>query len=234
VLSYYWDQLINQHDYSIAPALISVERDLALLGAAPNSDSFLQQVNTGYSFDVILTNSVNVPGESIQAHGTITLNAYPENGWMIGLTPDLGIQHSNTFSYDSGTLGPCTLLLPLKFTEGAYFKLDCDISEVNMYILSPMGATLEMWSCPGIPPEQEATLATFFTGAYTAYVNPYNQGHGSGGTSLGDLEYCFPVLWRNKDAQPVNAIFPGGSGINSMFTIVVEHNTKSAPKKLTP
>ena len=233
VLSYYWDQLINQHNYSSSYGLVVVERDLVMFNDAPNSGTFLEQIAAGFSFDVTLSNTVNMPNESVQAHGTITLNAYPDDPSRIGMTPDLGIQHSNTFSYDSGTMGSCTLLLPLKFTEGAYFQLDCDISLVNFYLLDPMGATMEMWSCPGLP-EQETILATVFAAAYTTYVNPYNNGHGSGGNSMTDLEYCFPVLWRNKNAQPVYTILPGGNGINSMFTILVQHNTKNAPKKLSP
>ena len=63
MLSYYWDQLINQHNYSSSYGLVVVERDLEIFGAAPNSGTFLQDVATGYSFDVTLTNSIDMAGD---------------------------------------------------------------------------------------------------------------------------------------------------------------------------
>ena len=230
VLSYYWDQLINQHDYNMAYALISVERVIQLLGGSgAGSSTFLKDMATGYTFDMTLTVNANTLGNSVQAHGTITLYASPDNTWVIGITPDGGIQFTNTFSYDSGTLsegdsGTCTLELPLKFREGGYFKLDCDSTMVNIFILNAMGTT-ETWQCPdGSGPEQ--ALIADFVSAYSAFFNSANNGT--------DAQYIFPVSWQNKDAQPVNATFPGGGGHTATLTIVVQHNTKSAPKKLKP
>ena len=82
----------------------------------------------------------------------------------------------------------CTLLLPLKFTEGAYFKLDCDISVVNLYILFPMGAITELGRA-GANPSKRGCSSQIFTAAYAAFVNPYNHGRGGGGTTITDLRY---------------------------------------------
>ncbi len=67
VLAYYWDQLRNQDDYTLAPVLISIERQIALLGGsgAVNNNSFIQEIASAYTFNVTLT--VSDVGDQLSA-----------------------------------------------------------------------------------------------------------------------------------------------------------------------
>ncbi len=232
VLAYYWDQLRNQDDYTLAPVLLGIEREIALLGGPENSTTFIQDIASAYTFNVTLTVSDIGDQFSIKAHGTVKVSGNPQLIFPIGIGANGENQLDDTFSYDSGSDVDCSLQLPLQFSEGAVFNLDCTNMPVNLFIYQEMGSFNEIWSCPSQSPQNLVTLILDFD---DAFENTY----GTLGITVDyDCSFVFPVQWQNLQAQPVNQTFtgPGEYAANDTvtFTIVVEHDPSSAPQTLTP
>ena len=241
VVAYYWNQLLNQHDYSMAPVLFGLERQFLLLGGSSQNDNFLQDVALGYTFDVTLTISdVGADNYAISAHGTVRVTGCTgvvgENGFTVinpigDSTGKVGL--SDNFSYDSGTYANDTLQLPLSFTEGAVFNLGCSNTTVALFIYGEMGSFNEFWNGPDFPAGDNPN--NFLISAFDdAFENSYST---LNVLPRWDCDYVFPVQWQDMQAQPVHATFTGKGGyeVNEIvtFTIVVAHHPQSAPPTLT-
>jgi len=241
VVAYYWNKLLNQHDYSMAPVLFQIERQFALLGGSSQNNNFIQDVALGYTFDVNLTVSdVGADNYAIKAHGTVRVTGCTgvvgETGFTVinpigDSTGKVGL--SDNFSYDSGTYASDTLQLPLSFTEGAIFNLGCSNTTVAMFIYAEMGSFNEFWSGPDISPGDNP---------YSFLIEAFDDAFEKSYSTLNLIpryacDYVFPVQWQNMQAQPVNATFTGKGEYEAneivTFTIVVVHHPQSAPSTLT-
>ena len=227
VLAYYWDQLRNQDDYTLAPVLLGIERQIQLLGGsgAANNNSFIQDIASAYTFKVTLTATDIGDQQSIKAHGTVKVSGNPMFIFPIGIGANNENQLNDQFAYDSGTYANCTLQLPLTFTEGAVFSPDCTNTMLNIYVYTTMGSLTETWST--LPETQDYLFEDFDTAFDSSYSSD----------SYG-CDYSFPVQWQNLQVEPVNQSFTGtGENVANdvvTFTIVVDHDPSSAPQTLTP
>ncbi len=233
VLAYYWDQLRNQDDYTLAPVLLSIDKEIALLGGSGAIDSaaFIQNVASAYTFNVTMTVTDIGDRLSIKAHGTAKVTGNPVLIFPIGITADGGVELTDTFSYDSGAYANCEVDLPLQFTQGAVFNLDCTNTTVNIFVYNEMGSENEAWSCPDGDGPQELLILDF--------DSAFNSNYGNQGTTVDyDCNFGFPVAWQNLQAQPANATFtgPGEFVANDTvtFTITIVHDPSAAPQILTP
>ncbi len=230
VLNYYWRQLIFQHDYTVAPALLSIENTIQTLGGAVNLDQFVLDVDKGFAFDVIMI--ANVSGiMNLQAFGTVTVTGtFDEQIMPIGTYLGAAVITTNNFKYSYGTIeGGCEVALPLQFSEGAQFSLNCANSTVDFFIYRGMGSYSESWSCDGQPLLGETdVLPSDFAYAFQNYlVQPED--------NL-DCTYDFPVDWANMQIYPASQTFtgvaPDGDAVS--FLIQVLHDPSSAPSTLSP
>lgn len=228
VMAYYWDQLRNQDDYTLTPVLLKIERSIALFGGPEDDPAFIQNIASAFTFNVTLTVSDIGDQLSIKAHGTVKISGNPQLIFPVGIDAMGQNTLADNFSYDSGTYANCNLQLPLQFSEGAVFNLDCTNTTVDLLVYTEMGSENENWSCPGGGGPQELLILAFQNAFYNTY-----------GTQLTyACNYDFPVQWQNMQAQPANATFtgPGEYVANETvtFTITVEHDPSSSPQTLTP
>ena len=103
VVNYYWDKLRVKHDYTMANALLKIERLILLLGGGGSSDdTFLQDLANAYTFqatlNISLTGSTGFGGGPINltAQGKLMLTGDPHNVFPI--------TGSNNVNYTAGVL----------------------------------------------------------------------------------------------------------------------------------
>jgi hypothetical protein len=230
VLDHYWKKLINDHDYTMAPVLISIERLISLLGVPINGTAFLQQVAQGYTFQVTM-NCTDVGDKlSLSANALLTINQDPNaSPGLIGISSQGSVQTMNTFT-ESGTYTDCTLA-PSTFEQGCVFQIDCTNQTMGLFVFEEMGSLDESWSCPGGGGPSQVMVQDF--------SNAFQASHGTQNSVSGDHDcsYDFVVQWQNMQAQPANATFTGKGQYTAndtvTFTIQVKHTPKG-PQTLTP
>ncbi len=206
LLTHYMDKLRNEHDYSLVPSLLQIERTSELLGGGDDT-SFFSQLVSVLTFKLTIDDQLNGGEGHEEAQGDITMTADPA---LI-----FPLSGSGAINYVSGTLGGATLAPGQSFTANVHIDDwdACDSLTATIY-LDRFGADTEDYQAAGftvpVPgPMEEAAVAVF-------------TGHLTDNPKYGGL-YAFSVPLQNKNPEAISQTVVGngqGGNVTVQFTLL--------------
>jgi hypothetical protein len=213
VLKYYFDKLRNEHDYSLVKVVISVRRQIDLLGGGSSGDDqFFTDLANALTFKLTVDSSVTAPETTVEAKGDITINTDPNSFAMRG---------SGTMNYLSGSMSAAVLLGGQSFVQNVVItNFDACTNLTVGFVLDRFGADHEAWEVQG-----QAFTAEILTilGGGTFIVNGYIVQPPSPYT----CKLCFSATLQNRQAEAVNQTFEAGAeGADGKLTLILLHTPK--------